>query len=511
MPQLKALYLQIKDIFLKMDKTKRIIVLGSAGATLLLLFAIILLSSRKDFEVLYTQLDPQEAGVVVEKLKADKIPFRLASGGTTILVPRKQVYQVRLSLASQGLPEQGGVGYEIFDKSNIGATDFVQKINYQRALEGELARTIMSLNEVKRARVHLVLPTESLFVEDQKPTTASVTLLLKPGRHLTDSQVRGIANLVSASVEGLTPQNVTIIDSNGNILSRILQKDDTAGLTATQIALQKNVEKYYRQKVQSLLETVVGAGNATVQVSADLDFNKVQQTVEKFSPDTTVIRSIETNYQITPGDTLKGTGGKVENRIQNYEINKTVQNIVRGVGTIRRLSVAVMVDGKYVTAKGKNGKPVRQYVPRSPEEMNKLTSVVKSAIGFEAKRNDVVNVVNIAFDRTALEREQLALAAAEKRAHMASLIRKILYGLAALIALFALWKIIRSFKTEIQPLEEDEIPFGNEDIAQEIPTETQRKIQIQQKVATLSNENPEEAAKLLKAWIVEEVEENAEA
>ncbi len=510
MPQIKALFAQLKEVFLKLDKSKRIVVAGTAGATFLLLVAVVFWASRKDFEVLYSQMDPQEAGVVVQKLKADKIPFRLTSGGTTILVPRKKVYEVRLSLASQGLPEQGGVGYEIFDKNNIGATDFVQKINYQRALEGELARTISSLNEVKRARVHLVLPDESLFVEDQKPTTASVTLLLKPGRRLNDGQVRGIANLVSASVEGLKPQNVTIVDSNGNILSRILQKDDTAGLTATQIALQKNVEKYYAGKVQSLLETVVGTGKATVRVSADLDFNKVQQTVEKYSPDTTVIRSVETNYQITPGDTLKGTGGKVENRIQNYEINKTIQNIIRGVGTIRRLSVAVMVDGKYISAKGKNGQPVQQYVPRSPQEMTKLTSVVKSAIGYDAKRGDVVNVVNIAFDHSAFEKEQMALVAAEKRARVARMIRSGLYGLAGVVALFALWKILRSFRTEIQPLDEEEIPFGNEDIAQEIPTEIQRKIQIQQKVANLSTENPEEAAKLLKAWIVEEVTEDAE-
>ncbi len=508
--QLKTIFAQIKETFFKFDKSKRVVIVGTTVGTLLLLTIVVLFSSKKDYQILFSQLDPQEAGTIVEKLKADKVPFKLASGGTTILVPRRKVYEERISLANQGLPAQGGVGYEIFDKNNIGATDFVQRVNYQRALEGELARTISSLNEVKRARVHLVLPDESLFVEDQKPTTASVTLQLQPGAKLRDQQVRGIANLVSSSVEGLQPNHVTIIDSYGNILSKILGKDDTAGLTSSQVALQERIESYYSKKVQSLLEQAVGSGNAIVRVSADLDFNKVQKTFEKYSPDTTVLRSEETNYQLSPGDTSNGSGGKVENYVRNYEINKTVQQVVQGVGTIRRLSVAVMIDGKYVTTKGKDGKLVREYQPRSPAEMQKLTSVVKSAIGFSAKRHDVINVVNVAFDRSFLHKEQEALARAEKQAFWAGIIRKGLYGLSIVLVLFGVMKIIRSFKTEIQPLKDTELPFGDDEIVQEIPLETQKKIQIQQKVANLTSENPDGAAKLLKAWLVNEVEdENA--
>jgi len=505
--QLKAIYLQIKETFLKFDKGKRYVIVGTTIGTLVLLTIVVLFSSRKDYQVLFSQLDPQEAGTIVEKLKADKVPFRLESGGTTILVPRNKVYGERISLANQGLPAQGGIGYEIFDKNNIGATDFVQRVNYQRALEGELARTISSLNEVKRARVHLVLPNESLFVEDQKPTTASVTLQLRPGAKLKNQQIRGIANLVSSSVEGLQPDHITIIDSNGNILSNILEKDDTIGLTSSQIALQERVESYYSRKVQSLLEQAVGSGNAIVRVTADLDFNKVQKTFEKYSPDTTVLRSEETNYQISADDTTTGTGGKVENHIRNYEINKTIQQVVQGAGTIRRLSVAVMVDGKYVTKKGKGGKLIQQYEPRSVEEMQKLTSVVKSAIGYSAKRHDDINVVNVAFDRSFLQKEQEALARAEKQAFWAGIIRKGLYGLSLLLVLFGLMKIIRSFKMEIHPLMNTGLPFGDEDLVQEIPLETQKKIQIQQKVANLTSENPDGAAKLLKAWLVDEVEE----
>ncbi|NOY77385.1 MAG: flagellar M-ring protein FliF [Calditrichaeota bacterium] len=505
--QLRVLYSQVKETFLKFDKSKRFVIVGTAFGTLILLTLVVLFSSRKDYQVLFSQLDPQEAGTIVEKLKADKVPFKLESGGTTILVPRNKVYEERISLANQGLPAQGGIGYEIFDKNNIGATDFVQRVNYQRALEGELARTISSLNEVKRARVHLVLPNESLFVEDQKPATASVTLQLRPGTKLKDQQVQGIANLVSSSVEGLQPDHITIVDSNGNILSHILEKDDTLGLTSSQIALQEKVESYYSRKVQSLLEQAVGSGNAIVRVAADLDFNKVQKTFEKYSPDTTVLRSEETNYQISPGDTVAGTGGKVENHIRNYEINKTVQQVVQGVGTIRRLSVAVMVDGKYVTKKGKDGKLIQQYEPRSAEEMQKLTRVVKSAIGFSTKRHDDINVVNVAFDRSFLQKEQAAFARAEKQAFWAGIIRKGLYGLSFLFVLFGLMKIIRSFKTEIRPLRNTELPFGGEELVQEIPIETQKKIQIQQKVANLTSENPDGAAKLLKAWLVDEVEE----
>ncbi|GBE27911.1 flagellar M-ring protein [bacterium BMS3Bbin03] len=505
--QLKTVYLQFRETFLRFDKRKRFIVAGTAFGTLFLLIGVILISSKKDYRVLYSQLNPQEAGTIVEKLKTDKISYKLMAGGTTILVPGKKVYGERIALANQGLPSQGGVGYEIFDKNNIGATDFVQRVNYQRALEGELARTISSLHEVKRARVHLVLPNESLFVKDQKPTTASITLQLNPFNKLSGQQVRGIANLVSSSVEGLHPKNITIIDSYGNILSKMLENDDSMGLTASQITIQKKVEDYYTKKVQSLMETAVGQGNAIVRVTADLDFNKVQKTFEKYNPDTTVLRSEETNYQLTAGDTANGSGGKVENHIRNYEINKTVQNVVQAVGNIRRLSVAVMVDGSYKTIKGKNGKPIRQYVPRSAEEMRKLSGVVKSAIGFDAKRHDNINVVNVAFDRSLMENEQAAFAAAGKHAFWADIIRKALYGLSILIGLFGLMKIIRSFKMEIRPLKDAELPFGDAEIAHEIPIETQKKIQIQQKVASLTNENPNGAAKLLKAWLVDEAEE----
>ena len=504
--QIKAIYQQLKETFFKFDKNKRTVIVGTTFGTIILLTVVVLISSQKDFQILFSQLDPQEAGTIVEKLKADKVPFKLQAGGTTILVPRNKVYEERISLANQGLPAQGGIGYEIFDKNNIGATDFVQHVNYQRALEGELARTISSLNEVRRARVHLVLPDESLFVEDQKQTTASVTLQLKPGAKLKDQQIRGIANLVASSVEGLEPDHITIIDSYGNILSKILEKDDSIGLTSSQIALQERVESYYSKKVQSLLEQVVGSGNAIVRVTADLDFNKVQKTFEKYNPDTTVLRSEETNYQLSAGDTTTGNGGKIENHIRNYEINKTVQQIVQGVGTIKRLSVAVMVDGKYVTVKGKDGKPAQKYEPRSTAEMQKLTSVVKSAVGFSDKRHDDINVVNVAFDRSFLQKEQKALAVAEKHAFWAGIIRKLLYGLSALLAIFGLIKIFRSFKTEFHPLTETELPFGDQDVAQEIPLETQKKIQIQQKVANLTGENPSGAAKLLKAWLVEEVE-----
>ncbi|HPD33915.1 MAG TPA: flagellar basal-body MS-ring/collar protein FliF, partial [Candidatus Kapabacteria bacterium] len=245
-----------------------------------LVYLIVSSNARSDYAVLYNDLSAQDAGKIAEKLKEIKVQYKLEDGGSTILVPKDQVYETRIQLASEGLPESNMVGYEIFDNTNLGMSDFVQKLNYRRAMEGELARTINSLEEVKSSRVHIVIPEKALFKEDQKEPTASVTLQLKPGKTISNASILGIQNLIAKSVEGLNPDNVTIIDNRGKIISQeAIDKNSIAGLTASQQQMQMQTDQYLTQKVQSMLDNVLGAENSSAKVTSDLNFTQIEKTI----------------------------------------------------------------------------------------------------------------------------------------------------------------------------------------------------------------------------------------
>jgi flagellar M-ring protein FliF len=356
------------------------------------------------FETLYVGLDTSEAGQVVEKLKADKVPYRLDNGGTTISVQRKDIYDVRLRLASEGIPRTGTVGYEIFDKTNLGMTDFLQKVNFRRALEGELSKSICSISDVKSARVHLVIPEPRLFAEEQKAATASVILNMYGARSISQRQVEGIAYLVASSVEGLSPDNVTILDSSGKLLSNKNYGDGIGALTSSQIELQRNVESYLENKARTMLDPIIGSGKSAVTVSATLNFEQVEKTMENYDPDNLAIRSEEKNSEKSSeqnskdGGTGKTVNNSTENTVTNYEVNKTVQHVISQMGNISKLSVAVVVDGAYKIISGKNGKETSQYSPRTQDELDKIGSIVRGAIGYDPSRNDVVEVMNIPFE-----------------------------------------------------------------------------------------------------------------
>ena len=239
----------IKEFYEKLDKRQRVLLIVGTGITLAVFILLTSLATRTSYGVLYAELDVAEAGTIAQKLKEENVEFKLENGGTTILVSKSEIYDLRLQLATQGLPQSGGIGYELFDKNNIGMTDFLQKINYKRALEGELARTITTIAKIKAARVHLVIPEKRLFDEDQKETTASVTTKLRPGLRLTQGETNAIANLVAASVEGLSPDNITIVDSNGRILSQPQESKSLLAKTSNQIDLQNKIEQYYKIKI----------------------------------------------------------------------------------------------------------------------------------------------------------------------------------------------------------------------------------------------------------------------
>jgi flagellar M-ring protein FliF len=393
---------QLRNFWQQRTLGQRIALVGGVVAVVGLGIWLLSLAMRPEMRVLFSGLDAQDAAAIVEKLKEQGIPYELADQGTTIRVPASVLYDVRLQVAAQGLPSKSVVGYEIFDKSAFGMSDFVQKLNYRRALEGELARTISTLEEVQSARVHIVIPERTLFEEQQRKPTASVILHLKEGRSLSRLNIEGIQHLVASSVEGLEPTAVTVVDQRGRLLSEpARQPGSLAGLTQSQYELQQRVDQYLTAKVQSLLDGVLGVGNAVVQVATELDFTQIERTREDFDPERQVVRSEQTvSESSSVGDTVGGQrpgGIQRSNSIINYEIARTVERITNVPGAIKRLTVAALINGTTQFVQ-ENGQWKRVYIPRTQEEMDKLTEIIKNAVGYDPARNDQVSVVNVQFD-----------------------------------------------------------------------------------------------------------------
>ncbi|WP_310598952.1 flagellar basal-body MS-ring/collar protein FliF [Desulfobulbus sp.] len=392
----------------------RKIALAAVTALTLGMFALIIVQARTaEYQLLYGNLADPDASAVINWLKGQNIPYQLDNNGHNILIPAKDVHESRLSLASLGLPQGGGVGFEIFDKQSFALTDFVQKVNYSRALQGELSRTIASLGPVETARVHLALPEKRLFKDQQQPATASVIIKLAPGKRLNETQIEGIVHLVSSSIEGLDPQHVTIIDQNGNVLSRLGEKGLAGGISPDMLEFQMQVEQRLEDRAQTLLDKSLGAKNAMVRVSATLDFSKTEKTEETFDPEEPVIRSEQVNEEKSGSEIVGGVPGVQSNlegntnqaagassptsrsqRTTNYEISKVVSKTVNPIGTISKLSVSVLVADKAVPAK--DGEEARTEA-RSPAELKALETMVGSALGLDQARGDKIEVTSMPF------------------------------------------------------------------------------------------------------------------
>jgi flagellar M-ring protein FliF len=389
------------------------VMLGIGAGAAALIAAILLNVGVQPMGLLYSNLDLREAGTITQALEQAGIKYQVKGDGSTIMVDRDKVAQARLLLAGKGLPTAGSVGYEIFDtQSALGQTDFVQQLNMKRATEGELARTIRSLDGVTEARVHLVMPRRQLFEDEAEQPSAAVTIGVG-SREPSADQVRSVQNLVAGAVPNMKPDRVVVIDQHGKTLSGGSDAGSASQVAQTEKAA---IEERIRKTVKDMVEGVVGAGHARVQVTADVDLNQVTTQEEKFDPDGQVVRSEQTNEQNSkeqnansgatasataniPGST-PGAGSENGNTTgqnestTNYEISKTTRTEVQSPGTIKRLSVAVAVDG--VTAPGAKGKP-GAYTPRSPDEIKHLDELVRAAIGFSSDRGDVVSVVNVRF------------------------------------------------------------------------------------------------------------------
>jgi flagellar M-ring protein FliF len=391
--------------------------MAAVTAVLIGFFAFLILRVTAPAMVpLFTELAMEDSASVVKELERQTIPYELKNDGATVLVPKDRVTRLRMKLAESGLPKGGGIGYEIFDKSDaLGATSFVQNVNHLRALEGELARTIRSIDRVQTARVHLVLPERPLFARDRNDPSASIVLRVRGT--LEAQQVRAIRHLVASAVNGLKPQRISIVDEAGRLLADGAMVDDATGSNGvTADERQAVFEKRMREQVEAIISSVVGPGRARVQLTADFDHNRVTQTFDRYDPDSRVVRSSQTREesltgadrdgQVTVGNELPGANQRAtetttvtrdQNRkseeIVNYEISRTTKTEVTEGGRVNRISVAVLVDGSY----SRNDKNEVVYTPRAAEEIDRIAALVRTAIGFDQKRGDQVEVVNLRF------------------------------------------------------------------------------------------------------------------
>lgn len=382
-------------------------------AALIGFFAFLIMRvSAPHMTTLFTDLSVEDSSAIIKDLERQAIPFEIRNDGAVIMVPKDKVTRLRMKLAETGLPKGGGVGYEIFDKSDaLGATSFVQNINRLRALEGELARTIRALDRVQFARVHLVLPEKPLFSRETPEPSASIVLRVRGA--LEPQQVRAIRHLVASAVTGMKPQRVSIIDEAGQLLANGAAGDEASGATGDE--RRTAFERRMRDQVEAIVSSIVGPGRARVQLSADFDFNKITQTSDKFDPEGRVVRSSQTreelssnaepnqgqvtvNNELPGGQKPEGAGAsreqsKKSEEIINYEISRTTKTEIVEAGRVNRMSVAVLVDGVYT----KNDKGETTYAPRAKEELDRIAALVRTAIGFDAKRGDQVEIVNLRF------------------------------------------------------------------------------------------------------------------
>ncbi|MGD8777603.1 MAG: flagellar basal-body MS-ring/collar protein FliF [Ignavibacteria bacterium] len=390
-------------IFNKLSMQQRMLLVGIFAVSLVLLGFIIFVFNEPTYVKLYSNLAPDDASAVLEHLNSQKITYKIDDNGTTISVPKENVYELRFSLAAKGVPSSGVIGYEIFDNNTLGMSEFMQKLNFKRALEGELSRTIMQQTNVEAARVHIVFPEKSIFKEEQKEPTASVVLNLSPGAEISERNITAMTNLVASSVEGLKPSKVTILDSKGRMLTRNTDESEFSVATGRQYEIKNSVENYMAKKAQSILDNVLGYGNSVVKVNVDLDFKQVEKTISSYDPETQIAISEQSIKSESTGSTLSDTNAVItENTTTNYEISKTIERVIEGSGTINRVTVAAVINGipKEIT----NGDVTETVIePRDEEQLQQLEQIIRRAVGIDDTRNDEISIISIPFETQFVE------------------------------------------------------------------------------------------------------------
>jgi flagellar M-ring protein FliF len=501
----KQLIAQVTAIWKKLSLQQKIVTSALIFFTIFSLIGLLVWAqnggrkvSDSGYKILYSDLELDEAGAVTEQLQKSNYPYKLENGGRTITVPAKQLYEARIALAREGLPKSHGLGYEIFDKNNFGMTDFVQKINSRRALEGELQRTIEALDEVKSVRVHIVVPEPTIFLDQQKEAKASIVLLCKSGRQVSKDQIRGISYLVSSSVDGLKPQNVSIVDYEGKLLSSPFNEDEPSMVSSHNMELQQNVEHALESKATQMLTGVLGPSKAYVKVAVDLDFDRVEKTMEQFNPESKVVRSEERNDESTKngpdGDNTK------ERSLTNYEIDKTVQHIMQEVGNVKRMSIAVAIDGKYQKEK----KGPAKYVARTAEEVQSIEEMVKRAVGYDLARGDQISVSQVQFNNEFITREQEDFQTSERWNFYLTIAKYVIGVIIGLLLLFFLRYLAKTVVEAMNPplpaLEQLGIV---EEVPKDVPEELRKSSEILERVEMMTREEPVNLSSIIRQWLTE--------
>ena len=559
----KVLFSQLSVLYAKLTKQQKIIIAAAiVGIVAFLIFLVVFTAKKTSgnaYEVLFDALTPSDAAKVVEQLEKDNIPYKIEANNV-IKVPRDIVYKERISIASLGIPKNSGVGFELFDKQEFGATSFDQKIKHLRALEGELSRTITALSPVEKATVSLALPKDTLFVSKQVDPTASVMVQLVDGRMLTSKQIRGIKNLVSAAVPKLKPSNVMLIDNDGVTLGDNNEMAQMSELSVVQQKYKIKEEKKKQEKIIDMIAPFVGGKDKVVaQVTIEFDFSQKNSTSEKYDPEN-VVRSEQVNEEKREGSSpqeVGGVPGTVSNigpvqglssnkttekysknsGTTNYEVGKTVSTTKSQFARIKRITAAVVVDGKYKAKVDKDGNPTEEmeYVPLDDADINALTSLASRSIGIDPNRGDQISVQNLQFERALTDKGAAGVnkAITFTETYLAPFSDLFKY-LFVLILLFILYKkVIAPFADKMLEVskEDEEIMAPSLELDEEDGDDLVEKVQqmrkkvedqlgmgnnfneddlkhevILEKVKTMAEDTPEEVASLLEALLSEESE-----
>lgn len=479
--------------FSRLTNVQKVVLLVGVAAAVAIAVAFVSLARAPDYKVLFSNVADRDGGAIISALQQINVPYRMSEGGGAILVPSDRVYESRLRLAQQGLPRGGSIGFELLENQRIGTSQFVEQVNFQRALEGELARTVQALGSVQGARVHLAIPRPSVFVRDQQKPSASVLVSLFPGRTLDPAQLAGITHLVASSVPELAPSAVTIVDQAGNLLTQSPNaRESNAGLDAGQLKYLQAVEQNFVRRIEAILTPIVGPGNVRAQVTAELDFSTVEQTAETYKPNPSPEQAIRSQQTVeTLGDNPRdasGVPGALSNQppgaataplnapakgaakgaaneppppgnshreaTTNYEIDKTITHTRAEVGAIRRLSAAVVVNHRREVKEGKS-----EATPLPEAEIAQLNNLVRQAIGFNEKRGDMVNLVNAAFNEAERIEVEGPTIVAEVTQRLLGNMNTVLWTLAAIVAALFIYLMV------LRPVLRDLALAGERDLA----------------------------------------------